>query len=109
MKGLSEEQIETIRSNEVVRDAFVDCYTLQGIVAQNEMNVTPEQIADWDRLESTLIRAILRLGTSPWDHALQKFVAYVGEGHVEFPHSISELREVIELFECAEEDTQNVR
>ena len=62
------ESIEAIRSDEAVRDAFVECYTLQGIVAVNGMNVTPEQIADWDRVESALIRAILAragVGSAP--------------------------------------------
>jgi hypothetical protein len=54
-----QEVIEEIRSDEAVRDAFVDCYTLQGIITENEMNVTPSMIQDWDRVESVLIRAIL--------------------------------------------------
>lgn len=53
------ESIEAIRGDEAVRDAFVECYTLQGIITDNGMNVDPDQLREWDRVESALIRAIL--------------------------------------------------
>jgi hypothetical protein len=59
---LDDEAIEAIRSDEAVRDAFVECYTLQGIISENGMNASPGMIADWDRVESALVRAILAGG-----------------------------------------------
>lgn len=38
-------------------------------------------------------------------HALQQFITFVGEGHVDFPCTLTELSEAVTLFECALEDT----
>ena len=58
--------IEAIRSNEAVRDAFVECYTLQSIITdERRSNVDQWAMEQWDRVESALIRAILvRSGVS---------------------------------------------
>lgn len=35
---------------------------------------------------------------------MQRFIAFIGEGHVAFPKTLSELSEAVALFEAAEED-----
>lgn len=56
--------IETIRTDEDIRDAFVECYTLQIMISENGMNVTPDMLQEWDRIEGTLIHTILARGAS---------------------------------------------
>jgi len=51
--------IEAIRSDEAVRDAFVECYTLRSIMDSESKFTIAKHLEEWDRTESKLIRAIL--------------------------------------------------
>lgn len=64
-----DDAVETIRQDETVRDAFVDCYTVRSIMDdETERPVSQHWLAEWDRVESALIRAILvRVGAPERD------------------------------------------